>query len=169
MASALVFELSKVQATRVREAMVGHLLHVDADSARRVADGLGMDVIPAAPRLASPVRAYARSPALQIIGKMKDTLKGRCVGILVADGSDGKAVADARLASEKAGASVKIVAPKVAAPCSPMALAWSPTGNWRARRRCSLMQSCFFSVLTLQPACQRRQARLTLRATPSGT
>ena len=35
----------------------------------------------------------APSPALQIIGKMKDTLEGRAVGILIADGSDAKAVA----------------------------------------------------------------------------
>jgi len=113
MASALVFELSKVQTPRVREAVVGHLQLVDADLAGRVADGLGMDSVPPAPRPAAPVRDSARSPALQTIGKMKDTLKGRCVGILVADGSDGKAVAGARRAAEKAGATVKIIAPKV--------------------------------------------------------
>ncbi len=113
MASALVFELSKVQIARVREAVVGHLQHVDADLAQRVADGLGMDAVPPAPVPAAPVQEAVASPALQIIGKMKDTLKGRCVGILVADGSDGKVVASARAAAEKAGASVKIVAPKV--------------------------------------------------------
>jgi catalase len=53
------------------------------------------------------------SPALQIIGKMKATLEGRVVGILVNDGSDGAAVAMLRKAIEAEGATVKIVAPKV--------------------------------------------------------
>jgi catalase len=53
------------------------------------------------------------SPALQLIGKMKDTLIGRAVGILVADGSDGAAIAAIKKAATDAGASVKIVAPKV--------------------------------------------------------
>jgi catalase len=50
---------------------------------------------------------------LQIIGKMRDTLAGRAIGILVADGSDGSLVAALKTAAIGAGASVKIVAPKV--------------------------------------------------------
>jgi catalase len=53
------------------------------------------------------------SPALQIIGKMKDTLMGRAIGILIADGSDGVVVKALKTAAIDAGASVKIVAPKV--------------------------------------------------------
>ena len=112
-ASALVFELSKVEALHIREAMVGHLLLVDADLAQRVATGLGLDALPSAPRAAAPVLAAPASPALQIIGKMKDTLEGRCVAFLVADGSDGQRVAAIRAAALKAGAAVKVVAPKV--------------------------------------------------------
>ena len=37
-ASALVFELSKVEHPHMREAMVGHLRHIDEDLARRVAE-----------------------------------------------------------------------------------------------------------------------------------
>ena len=113
MASALVFELSKVATPHVREAVVGHLIHVDPDLAQRVANGLGMDTLPAAPTAAAPVQDLALSPALRIIDRMKPTLQGRCVGILVADGSNGDTVAALRKAIEKAGASVKIVAPKV--------------------------------------------------------
>jgi catalase len=112
-ASALVFELSKVGTPHVREAMVGHLRHVDADLARRVADGLGMDALPPAPPAAVPAKDMAKSPALQIIGKMKDTLEGRCVGILMDDGSDAALIKALRNAAEAAGASVKLVAPKV--------------------------------------------------------
>jgi catalase len=53
------------------------------------------------------------SPALRIIDRMKDTLEGRCVGILVDDGSDAAALRALRAAVEKAGARVKIIAPKV--------------------------------------------------------
>ena len=112
-ASALVFELSKVDVVHVRHAMVGHLIHIDPDLALRVADGLAFAAMPPAPDLAVPVQDMAPSPALQIIGKMKDTLEGSCVGILVNDGSDGTLVAALRKAALDAGATVKIVAPKV--------------------------------------------------------
>jgi catalase len=59
------------------------------------------------------VQELALSPALQIIGKMKDTLMGRAIGILIADGSDGAAIAKITAAATKAGATLKIVAPKV--------------------------------------------------------
>ena len=112
-ASALVFELSKVGALHIRAAMVGHLLRVDADLARRVAGGLALTTMPSAAVAAAAVKDLPQSPALQIIGKMKDTLEGRCVGILVNDGSDGDVLAKIKKAVLTAGASVKIVAPKV--------------------------------------------------------
>lgn len=113
LASALVFELSKVDHVHVREAMVGHLRHIDEDLANRVAAGLGLDKMPDAPAAAAPVQEMKPSPALQIIGKMKDTLMGRAVGILIADGSDGAVIKKIKKAATDAGATVKIVAPKV--------------------------------------------------------
>ena len=110
---ALVFELSKVQTPHVREAIVGHLRHIDADLAQRVADGLGLDKLPPAPAAGAPVLDLPPSPALSIISKMKKTLEGRVVGILVDDGSDANTVAAVRKAAEDAGATVKIVAPKI--------------------------------------------------------
>jgi catalase len=113
-ASALVFELSKVDHMHVRQAIVGHLRHIDESLARRVAAGLGFGKLPAAPITAAPVQEMKPSPALQIIGRMKDTLMGRAIGILIADGSDGAAVKTLENAARDAGATVKIVAPKVA-------------------------------------------------------
>jgi len=113
LASALVFELSKVAHVHIRQAMVGHLRHIDADLAKRVAAGLALKPLPKAPPAAAPVLDLAPSPALQLIGKMKDTLEGRQVAILVADGSDGDAVEALKAAATEAGATVKIVAPKV--------------------------------------------------------
>jgi catalase len=112
-ASAFVFELSKLEHVHVREAMVGHLRHIEEDLAKRVAAGLAFNKMPAAPLAAAPVRKMEPSPALQIIGKMKDTLKGRAIGILIADGSDGVVIKKIKKAATDAGAAVKIVAPKV--------------------------------------------------------
>jgi catalase len=112
-ASALVFELSKVEHLHIRKAIVGHLRHIDEALARRVAAGLAFDKIPDAPPAAAPVLKMMTSPALQIIGKMKDTLMGRTIGILIADGSDGAVIKKIKKAATDAGATVKIVAPKV--------------------------------------------------------
>ncbi len=112
-ASALVFELSKVETAHVRETMVGHLRNIDGDLAKRVADGLGLDKLPPAAKAAAKTLDLPPSPALQIIGKMKSTLEGRCIGILVDDGSDAAAIKALRKAAEDAGATVKIVAPKL--------------------------------------------------------
>lgn len=113
MASALTFELSKVETAHVREAVVGHLRHIDADLAQRVADGLGLAALPPAPPAAVAPIDMPPSPALQIIGKMKDTLQGRAVGILVDDGSDAATVRALRKAATDAGATVKLVAPRL--------------------------------------------------------
>jgi len=112
-ASALVFELSKVEHMHVREAMVGHLRNIEEDLANRVAAGLAFDKMPAAPVASAPVQEMKPSPALQIIGKMKETLMGRVIGILIADGSDGAVIKKIKNAANDAGATVKIVAPKV--------------------------------------------------------
>src|SRR5450756_2697806 len=55
-ASALVFELSKVEHAHVCKAIVGHLRHIEEDLAKRVAAGLGFDKMPDAPVAAAPVQ-----------------------------------------------------------------------------------------------------------------
>jgi catalase len=113
MASSLVFELSKVGTAHVRKAIVGHLRNIDESLAQRVADGLGLSSLPKAPEPAAPVMDLPLSPALRIIDRMKDTLQGRCVGILVAEGSSARMLAKMRKQIEKAGAQVKLVAPRL--------------------------------------------------------
>jgi catalase len=113
LASALVFELSKVETVRVREAMVGHLRHIDEDLATRVADALGMESLPPAPPAARPTQDLPPSPPLSIIANMKPTLEGRAVGILIDEGSDVDTIDAIRVAAMAAGATVKLVAPKV--------------------------------------------------------
>ncbi len=112
-ASALVFELSKVEHLYIREAIVSHLRHIDEPLAARVAAGLGFPEIPEPSHAAAPIREMEPSLALQIIGKMKDTFEGRAVAILVADELDGVAIKKIQKAAVDAGATVKIVAPRV--------------------------------------------------------
>ena len=113
MASALVFELSKVEHVHIRLAMIGHLQHIDSGLAQRVAKGLGVGDLPEPPHNAAPVQNLDPSPALQTIGKMKHTLEGRAVGILVSEGSDWEAIDVIVQAVSKEGASHKIIAPHV--------------------------------------------------------
>lgn len=112
-ASSFVFELSKVgQLEAVPPRMVANLRNVDEDLAKRVADGLGIDLPPKAKAAKEPVD-MAASDALSIQKNMKPILEGRTVGILIADGSDASELASLVSAITKAKGKAFIVAPKV--------------------------------------------------------
>ncbi|HBG90190.1 MAG TPA: catalase HPII [Stenotrophomonas sp.] len=113
LASALVFELSKVETLKVRVRTVSHLRNIDESLARRVADGLALGDLPDAAPTATPAQDMPAVPEVRIIGRTKDTLQGRCIGILFDEGSDAGLIASLRKAAQKAGADVKLVAPKV--------------------------------------------------------
>lgn len=112
-ASALVFELSKVQTPHVRSAMVSHLRVIDEKLGQRVAAGLGLSPAPDAATPAVPVIDLDLSPATRIIDRMKLTLEGRCIAILVDQGSNAETVAALRKALEAEKATVKIIAPRI--------------------------------------------------------
>ncbi|MBU8537559.1 catalase [Falsiroseomonas tokyonensis] len=112
MASALVFELSKVTLPHVRLRVLSLLRNVDETLAQRVANGMNLDLPEAATPAVAP-QDLPPSPALRIVGKYPETLKGRAVGILVSDGADGAMVEAVRKAAMAEGAKVMIVAPKV--------------------------------------------------------
>ncbi|MDG5973506.1 catalase [Sphingomonas paucimobilis] len=113
-ASALVFELSKVSLEHIRTAMLANLRNVDEDLARRVADGLAMDLPEASPTKV-PVQDMDVSPALRIIRGPRElhTLEGRNVGILIADGSDAGELKSLKDAIKAAGGNAMTIAPKV--------------------------------------------------------
>ena len=111
-ASAFVFELSKVELEQVPPRVIANLRNVDEDLAARVAAGLGVDL----PKASKPARAkieMERSPALSIQRNAKATLEGRKIGVLIADGSDAKALKALRQAAEKQGAALFVVSPRV--------------------------------------------------------
>ncbi|AWH26206.1 catalase HPII [Stenotrophomonas sp. YAU14D1_LEIMI4_1] len=113
LASSLVFELSKVETLKVRVRTVSHLRNIDESLAKRVADGLALADLPEPAPTATPARDMPTVPEVRIIGRTKDTLQGRCIGILFDEGSDAGLIASLRKAAQKAGAEVKLVAPKV--------------------------------------------------------
>jgi catalase len=114
LASAIVFELSKVGIEAIRTRMLSNLVNVDPELAERVAAGLNAKTPKASPSKVE-VLDMDLSPALRIIrGALElDTLKGRSVAILIADGSDAAELKAVKGAVEKAGARAVIVAPKV--------------------------------------------------------
>jgi len=114
LASALVFELSKVGLEHVRVRMMSNLVNVDAELAKRVADGLNMP-LPKASNAAVAPQDLDPSPALRIIDgpRAPEDIRGRSIAVLIADGSDAKTVATMVDAITGAGARAVIVAPKV--------------------------------------------------------
>lgn len=112
LASALVFELSKVTLEHVRLRVMSNLRNVDDALAKRVATGLNMELPKASVPAVSP-QDMKPSPALRIVGKYPPTLKGRAVGILVSDGADGTVIDAITKAVEGDGGSVTIVAPRI--------------------------------------------------------
>ena len=83
------FELTKVQVLPIRQRVVSQLANVDADLARKVAEGLGIDVPepqPAVrPRNMKP--EVKVSPPLSLMARPGDgSIRTRCIALLVADG-----------------------------------------------------------------------------------
>jgi len=111
-ASALVFELSKVELEHVRTRVLSNLRNVDEGLATRVAAGLSVP-LPAASKPAVDPMDIKVSPALSIVAKMKPTLNGRKVGILFDEGSPRDVVERVKDDVEKAGGRVMLIAPKV--------------------------------------------------------
>ncbi|PKB13502.1 catalase [Novosphingobium kunmingense] len=111
-ASALVFELSKVTLEHVRTRVLSRLRNIDEDLAKRVAAGLATELPAAAKPAVKPIDMDA-SPALSIQQQSMDTMEGRKVGLLYAEGSDKAMIEKLKKDIEAKGATVFTVAPKV--------------------------------------------------------
>jgi len=111
---ALVFELSKVEKLEVRERMVAHLENIDKELARSVADGLGIEQLPAPAKAARPtIKDLPASPELSILKNGPNSFAGRKLGILVSDGVDDTALRGLMEAAAKAKVDVAIIAPTI--------------------------------------------------------
>lgn len=111
-ASAFVFELSKVSLEQPPARMVANLRNVDETLAKRVAAGLGID-LPKKAKAAREPLDLEPSPALSIQKNMKETLTGRAVGILYADGSERAEIKRLLDEIKAAGGNPVLIAPKV--------------------------------------------------------
>jgi catalase len=111
-ASSFTFELSKVALEHVPPRMVANLRNVDEGLAKRVAAGIGIPLPPKTKAAREPMDMKP-SPALSIQRNMRETIEGRAIGILYADGSDGKAIKSLVDAIKKAGGTPKLISPKV--------------------------------------------------------
>lgn len=113
-ADALVFELSKVETPEIRIRMVGHLPHIDAALATRVAMGLGLASVPDPHEPAvAPDTTLQPSDPLSILKNGPDSFKGRKLGVLMTDGIDDDLLEALTSAFAAEGAMVEKIAPQV--------------------------------------------------------
>jgi catalase len=108
--SALIFELSKVDAAIVRATMLRHLVTIDEELGERVATGLGhRDAIAPFEPSVPPRDDLPAVPSLSILANFPPSLKGRTIGALVTDDANAALVEDLFEQAAAAGAQVKIV------------------------------------------------------------
>jgi len=106
------FELTKVGVEAIRERVISMLANVSADLAQGVADGIGIAVPAAQPRvLENPATPeVTESPALSLMARPGDgSVKTRRVALLVADGIDGASLRAVHAALAAAGAVPRFV------------------------------------------------------------
>lgn len=113
MVSALAFELAHVEHIHVRTRILGHLAIIDSSLEQQVAEAMGMQGKADKIQPAVQPRDLQQSPALSLIKKAKPTLKGRKIGVLVADGFDSGLLQALRDSAKSEKAQIAIIAPKV--------------------------------------------------------
>jgi catalase len=111
------FELTKVQVPAIRERTVSMLRNVSDELAGAVADGLGIRLPKAMPRLVDPPDVEVeQSPALSLTFRPGDgSIRGRRIAILMAPGIEASSVTGTQAALAKAGAVVRLLAPRLGA------------------------------------------------------
>lgn len=126
--NALVFELSKVNISAIRERMVGQLAFVDKGLAQDVASRLGVEVKilsqpnQSIPADADPARLQSSeiepsikfSEALSMANTVKDTIESRIIGFMMTDGFDAASTDHLIEKLEGQGAVVQYIADSVA-------------------------------------------------------
>jgi catalase len=123
------FELGKLEVPAIRERMIGMLTQVDPSLAKRVAQGLGLNVPPkppmpvnqSVPANGNPADyqptpnkiSASRSPALSMTNSVKGGITTRTVAILAGDGVNDADLNGMKKALIEVGAQAKIVAPRL--------------------------------------------------------
>ncbi|GAA4467582.1 catalase [Nibrella saemangeumensis] len=123
---AFLFELGKVETMDIQERMVRLIAHVDADLSRQVAEGLGLDPLPdhdiqqiqedlraQRERIWQNRKTVERSPALSMENTKKDSIKGRKIAILAAEGADVEQIVSLKNALKAEGAKGEVVSTRL--------------------------------------------------------
>jgi len=126
---AFLFELGKVESQEVRQRMVGLIAKVDQELAATVAEGVGVSY--SSPSIGEKAKEVAhnvtetvkeavtrkktvdKSPTLSMENTRKDTIKGRKVACILADGFDYDAFQHVKSALEAEGAQLKVVSKRL--------------------------------------------------------
>jgi catalase len=115
-AAAFRFELSKVTVPAIRRRMVASLRNASEELAAKVAEGLNMPLPDPLPRALPkpPKPEVTRSPALSLLARPGDeSIAGRKVVILVADGVEGAGVSTVHETLFSLGAVPRFAAPRI--------------------------------------------------------
>ena len=115
-AAAFRFELSKVDIPAIRERMVSSLVNVSATLAKEVADGLGMPVPEAMPKVIRDPQPpeVTTSPALSLTALPGECgIRSRQIAVLVEEGVHHASLVELHTALTEAGAVVHFVGPRV--------------------------------------------------------
>ena len=114
--AAFRFELSKLTVPALRRRMVASLRNVDESLAQQVANGLGIELPDALPRVLDRANTpeVTTSPALSLTAIAGlDGVRTRHVALLVADGVDGESLTALHAALIAAGAVPRFVGPRL--------------------------------------------------------
>lgn len=106
------FELGKVEAKHVRERMVSNFSNVDSDFARKLAEKVGVEVIP--PK--TPHQYIGKLKSSEALSQMKNqnqTAKGRNIAVIVHEGFEYQDLEKVKKALEKEGARTTLVSDKI--------------------------------------------------------
>jgi catalase len=110
---AFSFELGKVQTPAVRTRMLGHLHLIDPELGTAVERALRMEGRADSIQPARPPIELHPSPALSLVHKAAETLKGRKIGVLLSDDSDMALLERLRRDIEGEGGEMQTIAPWV--------------------------------------------------------
>ncbi|OQR30015.1 catalase HPII [Pseudomonas sp. T] len=126
-ASAYVFELSKVERMPIREREVNEILaNICLELAEKVASQIGVKVTHKAARVPQP----KPSPALSQANLLAGDIRSRKVAILIADGVSERDVRDLKDALEKAGAVGKLIGPSTSPVKAEGGASLTPDASW---------------------------------------
>jgi len=106
--AAFSFELGKCLIPEIRERTVANLAYVDSVLAKRVAANLGLK----APRARASEGKSATSAKLSLLSSPSDSIAGRVIGILCADGVDSAGVTLVKKALQAERATVVVIGPR---------------------------------------------------------